>query len=196
MIENGRNINRIQVGKSFEAIFRDYFVPFHHPVCANDWMHPAPDFSRDERHNESCQTSESQALFRPRQYLTKVSIFHYTDATRPLFNLPLSPSSPVISWTGTSHGEKSLPERFALLLTRPPTGSRIIDPFYFISTRWKLCKSEGNAVTPDTWCSLPRLTFPVSGLAYFTVKQCWIMIGYNVCLIPPGAFDIVILTIF
>lgn len=159
-------------------------------------MHPAPDFSRDERHNESCQTSESQALFRPRQYLTKVSIFHYTDTTRPLFNPYPSPPPPLLFRERGQAMARNLPERFALLLTRPPTGSRIIDPFYFISTRWKLCKSEGNAVTPDTWCSLSRLTFPVSGLAYFTVKQCWIMIGYNVCLIPPGASDIVILTIF
>lgn len=116
-------------------------------------MHPAPDFSRDERHNESCQTSESQALFRPRQYLTKVSIFHYTDATRPLFN-------PLLFREWGQAMARNLPKRFALLLTRLPTESRIIDPFYFISTRWKLCKSEGNTVTltPDAVC---RLTFRV-----------------------------------
>lgn len=134
-------------------------------------------------------------------YFDRVNIWrrfrYFITRMRPArFSTSPSPPPPLLFRERGQAMARNLPERFALLLTRPPTGSRIIDPFYFISTRWKLCKSEGNAVTPDTWCSLPRLTFPVSGLAYFTVKQCWIMIGYNVCLIPPGASDIVILTIF
>ena len=99
-----------------------------------DWTQPALQVFQG-RHNESCQTSESQALFRPRQYLTKVSIFHYTDPA------PTPPPPPLFS-----------PTLFRKRNIRPPPSARekpspgaicspfnarlvrIIDRFYFIST--------------------------------------------------------------
>ena len=87
--ENGRNINGNQVGGLSKPFVRVpsplQFLrspPFTFTVYANDSIDTQPGLPVFQgRHNESCRTSESQALFRPRKYLTKVSIFHYTGPT-------------------------------------------------------------------------------------------------------------------
>lgn len=104
MIENGRNINRIQVGKSFEAVFQDYFIPFH----------PLVHSSMRQRLNASgarfFKGRTSQWILSNKWIASFISTTSIFDEGFDISLHGCDPPAfqpPVISRMGTSHGEKS-----------------------------------------------------------------------------------------